>query len=83
MIDITHQVTSTNEENFTHCDPDFSVQPENKEMDPNHPYFMDGLNMNNDYFDLSGSAETVAGPFGSSATPTSRPKSKNHTSEVW
>ncbi|KAK3188899.1 hypothetical protein Dsin_028460 [Dipteronia sinensis] len=52
-------------------------------MDPTHPYFPDGLNMLNDDFDLSGPAETVAGPSGSGATPTSRTKSKRLTSDVW
>ncbi|KAK3212173.1 hypothetical protein Dsin_016879 [Dipteronia sinensis] len=52
-------------------------------MDPTHPYFPDGLNMLNDDFDLSGPAETVVGPSGSDATPTSRTKSKRLTSDVW
>ncbi|KAK3205449.1 hypothetical protein Dsin_019495 [Dipteronia sinensis] len=52
-------------------------------MDPTHPYFPDGLNMLNDDFDLSGPAETVAGPSGSGATPTSRTKSKRLTSDAW
>ncbi|KAK3225350.1 hypothetical protein Dsin_005212 [Dipteronia sinensis] len=52
-------------------------------MDPNHPYFLDGLNMLNDDLDLSGPAETVAGPSGSGATLTSRTKSKRLTSDVW
>ncbi|KAK3184854.1 hypothetical protein Dsin_032140 [Dipteronia sinensis] len=39
--------------------------------------------MLNDDFDLSGPAETGAGPSGSSATPTSRTKSKRLTSDVW
>ncbi|KAK3225441.1 hypothetical protein Dsin_005303 [Dipteronia sinensis] len=52
-------------------------------MDPTHPYFPDGLNMLNDDFDLSGPAETGAGPSGSGATPTSRTKSKRLTSDVW
>ncbi|KAK3211898.1 hypothetical protein Dsin_016604 [Dipteronia sinensis] len=52
-------------------------------MDPNHPYFPDGLNMLNDDFDPSGPAEIVAGPSGSGATPTSHTKSKRLTSEVW
>ncbi|KAK3229347.1 hypothetical protein Dsin_001228 [Dipteronia sinensis] len=51
-------------------------------MDPTHPYFPDGLNMLSDDFDLSGPAETVAGPSGSGATPTSRTKSKRLTSDV-
>ena len=54
-------------------------------MDYNHFQFLDGLNMENDYFDLSGPSEMAvgAGP-GSGATPTSRPpKSKKHTSNVW
>ncbi|KAK3211870.1 hypothetical protein Dsin_016576 [Dipteronia sinensis] len=52
-------------------------------MDPNHPYFPDGLNMLNDDFDLSGPAETVVGPSSSGATPTSHTKSKRLTSNVW
>ena len=58
-------------------------------MDYNHSQFLDGLNMENDYFDLSGPSEmgaggSEAGPSGSGATPTSRPpKSKKHTSNVW
>ena len=52
-------------------------------MDYNHSQFLDGLNMENDYFDLSGPTETAAGPSGSGATPTSSPpKSKKHTSNV-
>ncbi|KAK3212396.1 hypothetical protein Dsin_017102 [Dipteronia sinensis] len=54
-----------------------------EEMDPTHPYFPDGLNMLNDDFDLSGPAETVAGPSGSGATPTSCTKSKRLTSDLW
>ncbi|KAK0573704.1 hypothetical protein LWI29_012278 [Acer saccharum] len=57
-----------------------------QEMDHNHPQFLDGLNMDNDYFDLSspGPMETAVGPSGSGATPTSRaPKPKKHTSNVW
>ena len=53
-------------------------------MDHNHPQFLDGLNMEDDYFDLSGPTETAAGPSASGATPTSRaPKPKKHTSNVW
>ncbi|KAK0593392.1 hypothetical protein LWI29_035904 [Acer saccharum] len=50
-------------------------QADRSEMDHNHPQFLDGLNMDNDYFDLSGPGptETAAGPSGSGATPTSHP----------
>ena len=55
-------------------------------MDHNHSQFLDGLNMDNDYFDISGPGptETAAGPSASDATPTSHtPKPKKHTSNVW
>ncbi|KAI9191888.1 hypothetical protein LWI28_015079 [Acer negundo] len=54
-----------------------------QEMGHNHPQFLDGLNMEDDYFDLFGPTETVAGPSTSGATSTSRaPKPKKHTSNV-
>ena len=55
-----------------------------QEIDHNHPQFLDGLNMEDDYFDLSGPTESAVEPSGSGATPTSRPpKPKKHTSKVW
>ena len=50
-----------------------------------HSQFLDGLNMEDDYYDLSEPAGTAPGPSGSGATPTSLrvPKPKKLTSNVW
>ncbi|KAK3183589.1 hypothetical protein Dsin_030875 [Dipteronia sinensis] len=45
-----------------------------KEMDPNHNSFPNGLNMLNDDLDLSRQTETKTGLFGSAVTPTLRPQ---------
>ena len=53
-------------------------------MDHNHSQFLDCINMEENYFDLSRPTETAAGPSGSGTTPTScPPKPKKYISEVW
>ena len=51
-------------------------------MDLNHPYFLNDINMNNDYFDLSRPTKMATGPSGSGTTPTSSPKTKKHRSDI-
>ena len=53
------------------------------EMDHNHPQFLDGINVEENYSDLSGPTEMAAGPSGSGTTPTSRPPKPKSTHQTY